>query len=83
MLPRDLERIASVAEPCLLPRLGTSERMKGNFQLWDEEEAKTALSLVADAVDQQCWGVAIQGKKNETMHFWCSLESTQDSSKEQ
>lgn len=42
MLPRDLERIASVAEPRLLPCLGTSEKMKENSQLWDEKETKTA-----------------------------------------
>lgn len=41
MLPRDLERIASVAEPRLLPCLRTSEKMKENFQLWDEKETKT------------------------------------------
>lgn len=40
MLPRDLERIASVAEPCLLPCLGTSEKMKGHFQLQDEKETE-------------------------------------------
>lgn len=41
MLPRDLERIASVAEPCFLPCLGTSEKRKANFQVWDEKELKT------------------------------------------
>lgn len=40
MLPRDLERIASVAEPCLLPCLGTSEKTEENFQLWVEKETK-------------------------------------------
>lgn len=42
MLPRDLERIASVAEPRLLPCLGTYEKMKENSQLRGEKETKTA-----------------------------------------
>lgn len=40
-LPRDLERIASVAEPRLLPCLGTFEKRQENFQLQDEKETKT------------------------------------------
>lgn len=83
MLPRDPERIASVAELRLLPRLRTSKRMKENFQVSSSPLTKTCLSqaFASDAVDQRCWGVTIQGRKNETMHFWCSLESTHDSSK--
>lgn len=40
---------------------------------WKRHEDRLSQAFTSDAVDPHCWGVAIQGKKNETTHFWYSL----------
>lgn len=73
MLPRDLERIASVAEPCLLPCLGTSEKTEENFQLWVEKETKnTEVELSHPILWSSVLGCS-NSRYKKWDYFWYSL----------